>query len=82
MHGVGRLAPAVAATVQPTAIACWAEKLERSDRFSVALGSSAPIISPRVMASGGDCVVRSAIPIASLRPFGLLRQRLTRDSRR
>ena len=34
------------------------------------------------MASGGDCVVRSATPIASLRPFGLLRQRLNRDSRR
>jgi hypothetical protein len=31
MRGVRRLASAVAATVQPTAIACWAEKLERSD---------------------------------------------------
>src|SRR5260221_11461133 len=34
------------------------------------------------MASGGDCVLRSATPIASLRPFGLLRQRLNRDIRR
>jgi aryl-alcohol dehydrogenase-like predicted oxidoreductase len=49
---------------------------------AVALGSFAPLISPRVMASGGDCVLRSATPIASLRPFGLLRQGLNRDSRR
>jgi hypothetical protein len=34
------------------------------------------------MASGGDCVLRPATPIASLRPFGLLRQLLNRDSRR
>jgi hypothetical protein len=34
MHGVRRLAPAVAATVQPTAIACSAEKLERNEAGS------------------------------------------------
>jgi magnesium transporter len=32
MHSVGRLPPAVAATVQPTAIACWAEKLITNHR--------------------------------------------------
>jgi len=36
-------------------------------------------MSPRVMASGGDCVLRLAIPIASLRPFGLPRQRPNGD---
>ena len=51
MRGVRRLASA--ATVQPTAIACSAEKLEQSHCFSVALGRSRlGIVRPDNFAEG------------------------------